>query len=47
VCGGERRSETIGRSLVVAPGALDDGRYAVVDLHSRDVAFEELSTAAA
>ena len=47
VCGGERRSETLGRSLVVAPGALDDGRYAVVDLHSREVAFAELATAAA
>jgi hypothetical protein len=47
VCGGERRSELLGRSLVVAPGALDDGHYAVVDLHSREVAFEELATAAA
>jgi len=32
---------------VVAPGALDDGHYAVVDLHRRDVEFEELATAAA
>ena len=47
VCGGERRSELLGRSLVVAPGALDHGHYAVVDLHSREVAFEELATAAA
>jgi uncharacterized protein len=47
VCGGERRSETLGRSLVVAPGALDDGHYAVVDLHSREVEFAELATAAA
>jgi hypothetical protein len=28
VCGGERRSETLGRSLVVSPGPLDDGHYA-------------------
>jgi Icc-related predicted phosphoesterase len=47
VCGGERRSEMLGRSLVVAPGALDDGHYAVVDLHRGEVAFEELATAAA
>jgi hypothetical protein len=47
VCGGERRSELLGRSLVVAPGALEHGHYAVVDLHSREVAFEELATAAA
>jgi Icc-related predicted phosphoesterase len=44
---GELRSEMLGRSVVVAPGALDDGRYAVVDLHRREVAFEELVTAAA
>jgi hypothetical protein len=47
VCGGERRSETLGRSLVVAPGALDDGHCAVVDLHSREVVFEELAPAPA
>jgi Icc-related predicted phosphoesterase len=47
VCGGERRSEMLGRSLVVAPGALEDGHYAVVDLHRREVAFEDFVTAAA
>jgi uncharacterized protein len=47
VCGGEQRTETLGRSLVVAPGRLADGHYAVVDLHSRDVEFAELATAGA
>jgi Icc-related predicted phosphoesterase len=47
ICGGERRTEVLGRSLVVAPGVLDDGHYAVVDLHSRKVEFEELAAAAA
>lgn len=47
VCGGERGSETLGRSLVVSPGSLADGNYAVADLHSHDVELEQLATAAA
>jgi Icc-related predicted phosphoesterase len=37
VCGGEPVTELIGRTLVVAPGRLSEGRFAVADLHARDV----------
>jgi uncharacterized protein len=47
VCGGERGHWMIGRSIVVAPGALGDGHYAVVDLQTREVELEELATAQA
>ena len=33
----------IGRTLVVAPGSLADGSYAVADLHSRTAELAELS----
>jgi Icc-related predicted phosphoesterase len=33
----------LGRSLVVAPGPLGEGRYAVADLHTRRVEFAELA----
>jgi Icc-related predicted phosphoesterase len=46
VCGGERTSEMLGRTLVVAPGSLDDGHYAVVDLEAHDVEFSELAAGA-
>jgi Icc-related predicted phosphoesterase len=46
VCGGERTSETLGRTLVVAPGSLDDGHYAVVDLEAHEVEFSELTAGA-
>jgi uncharacterized protein len=46
VCGGERSSELIGRSLVVAPGSLADGHYAVADLHKREAELHELTAAA-
>jgi len=46
VCGGPPASETLGRSLVVAPGSAAEGRYAIVDLHAHSVELEELSTAA-
>jgi uncharacterized protein len=36
VCAGEPATELIGRSLVVAPGSLSDGRFAVADLHARE-----------
>jgi Icc-related predicted phosphoesterase len=46
VCGGERGNVTIGRSLVVAPGSLADGFYAVADLHAKTVELEELGAPA-
>ena len=45
VVGGPRTSETIGRTMVVAPGALSDGHYAVVDLAAKDVELRELVAA--
>jgi Icc-related predicted phosphoesterase len=47
VSGGERGSELIGRSMVVAPGSLDDGHYAIADLHSHAVQLEQLTAATA
>jgi Icc-related predicted phosphoesterase len=46
VCGGDRGAEMLGRSLVVAPGRLRDGEYAVADLHSHDVEMQELAAVA-
>jgi len=46
VCGGERGSSTLGRSLVVAPGSVADGQYAIADLHARTVEFEALAATA-
>lgn len=46
VCGGERGSELLGRSLVVAPGSLARGRYAVADLRERAVELQEFVGAA-
>jgi Icc-related predicted phosphoesterase len=43
VCGGPRLSETIGRTLVVAPGSLREGHYAVADMHERSVEMRELA----
>jgi uncharacterized protein len=43
VCGGERGRSTLGRSMVVAPGSLADGQYAVADLHSREVDLLQLT----
>jgi hypothetical protein len=42
VCGGERRTMTLGRTLVVAPGSLAQGHYAVADLQSRTAELSEL-----
>jgi Icc-related predicted phosphoesterase len=47
VCGGEPRVETLGRSIVVAPGGLTDGRYAVADLRQRKAMLHELTASAA
>jgi Icc-related predicted phosphoesterase len=46
VCAGPRGSERLGTSLVVAPGSLADGQYALVDLRSDHVEFAELPLAA-
>jgi Icc-related predicted phosphoesterase len=46
VCGGERGIELLGKSLVVAPGLLSEGHYAVADLHARTAEPGELSVAA-
>jgi Icc-related predicted phosphoesterase len=46
VCGGERGSELLGRSLAVAPGSLARGRYAVADLRERAVELQEFVGAA-
>lgn len=43
VCGGPPGTMMIGRTLVVAPGSLADGSYAVADLHSRTAELAELS----
>ncbi len=42
VCGGEPGSFMLGRSLVVAPGPLTEGRYAVADVREREAELEEL-----
>jgi Icc-related predicted phosphoesterase len=47
VSGGERRRETIGRSLVVGPGSLADGQYALADLHAHTAELEDLAGAVA
>jgi Icc-related predicted phosphoesterase len=46
VCAGARGSEELGRSLVVAPGSLCDGHYALVDLQRRHVELPEPASAA-
>jgi Icc-related predicted phosphoesterase len=47
VCGGKRGTEMLGRSLVVCPGSLTEGHYAVADLHAHEVDLEQLATATA
>jgi uncharacterized protein len=42
VCRGEPRSMELGRTLVVSPGSLADGHYAVADLHARTVELAQL-----
>jgi Icc-related predicted phosphoesterase len=42
VCGGAPTSVTLGRTLVVAPGPLTAGSYAVADLHARTAQHAEL-----
>jgi Icc-related predicted phosphoesterase len=45
VCGGERNSDMLGRSMVVAPGSLVDGQYAVADLYDRQIHMHEFAAA--
>jgi Icc-related predicted phosphoesterase len=45
VSGGEQRTGMLGRSLVVAPGSVRAGDYAVADLLEHSVDFERLATA--
>ena len=45
VVGGPQTSEEIGRTMVVAPGSLLEGHYAVVDLSHKEVEFRELVAA--
>jgi Icc-related predicted phosphoesterase len=42
LCGGERVSEMLGRTRVVAPGNMEQGQYAVVDVLSQDVEWGDL-----
>lgn len=46
VCGGPRISEMLGRSLVVAPGSLREGHYAIADLNSHELEQEQLAAGA-
>jgi Icc-related predicted phosphoesterase len=43
VCGGERGVALLGKSVVVAPGALQDGHYALADLRERTAELGQLS----
>jgi hypothetical protein len=45
VSGGERGVEELGRSVIVAPGSLGDGHFALVDLHKRTAELEEFTLA--
>jgi uncharacterized protein len=43
VCGGQQRSEMLGRSLVVSPGNLGDGYYAIADLGAKEAELAQLT----
>jgi Icc-related predicted phosphoesterase len=45
VCTGEQAAFTLGRTMVVAPGSLQDGQYAVADLRAREVELGQMATA--
>jgi Icc-related predicted phosphoesterase len=47
VCGGPQATAMLGRSLVVCPGNLENGEYAVADISNHDVKFEHLTAGAA
>ena len=46
VCGGPRGVEILGTSLVVAPGSLAGGQYAMAEVHAGTAELAELSVAA-
>jgi uncharacterized protein len=46
VCGGAPTAMTLGRTLVVGPGPVTAGSYAVADLHARTAQHAELSVGA-
>jgi uncharacterized protein len=46
VCSGERGSEMVGRSLVVSPGSLHEGQYAVVDVFEHEAQLQEFGATA-
>jgi Icc-related predicted phosphoesterase len=46
VCSGDPRSELIGRSVIVAPGRLADGCYAIAHLQSQEVELATMSVPA-
>jgi Icc-related predicted phosphoesterase len=43
VCGGDSLIESLGTSLVVAPGSLGPGQYAIADLHAKTAELGELA----
>ncbi len=43
VCGGDRVDEMLGRSMVVSPGSLAEGHYAIVDMHAHKTEMLELA----
>jgi Icc-related predicted phosphoesterase len=45
VCGGPPLAEMLGKCLVLSPGALSDGSYAIADLHAREVEHATLGAA--
>jgi Icc-related predicted phosphoesterase len=45
ICGGEQMNEMIGRTMVVAPGSLQEGQYAIIDVNDREVQFGDLAQA--
>jgi Icc-related predicted phosphoesterase len=45
VCSGGHGTYMIGRTIVVSPGSLADGHYALADLHARDVQMRQLAMA--
>jgi hypothetical protein len=46
VTGGDRRTELIGRTLVVAPGSLRDGHYAIADVYDGKADLHDLKAGA-
>jgi Icc-related predicted phosphoesterase len=43
----EPGTQILGRSLVVSPGSLAEGCYAIADLHSREAQLEQFAAATA